>query len=102
MRKSVRFMAVMAMFFLIVLGPVAPKARGQERTFADVVEDKTGMVFVDFLSSSPNIFLPVEQREEELVIEGRLEVDDTILNGYKVIPYAYQFVEPLPVTGNDN
>jgi len=56
------------------------------------VEDDTGMVFVDFMASSPNILLPVEQRKEEVIIEGHLHLDDTILNNYKIVPYAYEFI----------
>ena len=63
--------------------------------FVDVTEDEfaeENLIFINFSAVSQNITLPPEQRGEEIMIEGILVKDDTVLSGYSMIPYGYEFV----------
>lgn len=50
----------------------------------------TSLIYVDFSSVSANITLPKRKISKELIIEGHMISDETVLNGYALIPYAYE------------
>jgi hypothetical protein len=56
------------------------------------IDDGSSMVFVDFMAPTGNILLPTKQYQNPIIIEGRLVIDDTVLNNYHLIPYAYEYI----------
>jgi hypothetical protein len=54
------------------------------------VEDDTAMVLLDFASASPNFSLPLRQTGKMITVEGRVSLDDTVINDYLLIPTTYR------------
>lgn len=54
------------------------------------LKTSTSLIYVDFSTVSANISLPKKKINRELVIEGYLVGDETVLNGFAVVPYAYE------------
>jgi hypothetical protein len=53
------------------------------------------ILFVNFAVETPNITLPEEPIRKEIILEGILVTDETVLNNFALWPYAYEIV-----TGN--
>lgn len=50
------------------------------------------LLLVDFFTVSNNLTFPIKKVAEEILIEGLLQKDETVLRGYILIPSGYQFV----------
>ncbi|MDR1113529.1 MAG: hypothetical protein LBL50_00365 [Candidatus Margulisbacteria bacterium] len=54
------------------------------------VEDDTGVVLLDFEPTSPNFTLPPKQLGKTLTAEGRVSLDESVINEYLLIPTSYK------------
>ncbi|MDR1453384.1 MAG: hypothetical protein LBJ25_05365 [Candidatus Margulisbacteria bacterium] len=54
------------------------------------VEDDTGLVLLDFEATSPNFTLPPQQLGQTLTAEGRVSLDESVINEYLLIPLSYK------------
>ncbi|MDR2428975.1 MAG: hypothetical protein LBD62_04140 [Candidatus Margulisbacteria bacterium] len=54
------------------------------------VEDDTGTVLLDFEPASPNFTLPPKQLGKTLTAEGRVSLDESVINEYLLIPTTYK------------
>lgn len=59
------------------------------------IDDTTGLVFINFAATSPNISIPKHQLRNPIVIEGHVKPDNTVVNDYHILPYAFEFL-PIP------
>lgn len=55
------------------------------------IETAQGLIFVDFSATTPNIGLTKRPISNEIIFEGYLMTDDTVLNGYALVPYGYEY-----------
>ncbi|MDR2431138.1 MAG: OB-fold nucleic acid binding domain-containing protein [Candidatus Margulisbacteria bacterium] len=54
------------------------------------LEDSSGAVLLDFSSAPPDVRLPRQKIGSILIVEGRVSLDETVLNGYVLLPEAYK------------
>jgi hypothetical protein len=54
------------------------------------VEDDTGTVLLDFEPTSPNFTLPLKQLGKTLTAEGRVSLDESVINEYLLVPTTYK------------
>jgi hypothetical protein len=54
------------------------------------VEDDTGTVLLDFEPASPNFSLPLKQLGKTLTAEGRVSLDESVINEYLIVPVSYK------------
>ncbi len=50
------------------------------------------LLLVDFFTVSNNLTFPVKKIAEDILVEGILQKDETVLRGYILVPSGYQFV----------
>ncbi|GBR72544.1 hypothetical protein NO1_0055 [Candidatus Termititenax aidoneus] len=55
------------------------------------VEDDTGTALLDFEPTSPNFTLPPKQLGKTLTAEGRVSLDESVINEYLLVPATYKF-----------
>ncbi|MDR1997012.1 MAG: hypothetical protein LBQ83_01630 [Candidatus Margulisbacteria bacterium] len=61
------------------------------------LEDDSGTVLLDFSAASPNIRLPRKAVGSAVIVEGRVSLDETVLNGYVLVPATYSLLlQELP------